>query len=106
MIRVGIVADDLTGACDTAVQFVRAGWQTELQIRQRRTRADVIAVSTASRAMPEDKAADAVRRAVEGLRAAGVTRLYKKIDSTPRWNAGLRLPLPWCVRHFRLQAAW
>ena len=31
--RIGIVADDLTGAGDTAVQFVRAGWQTELRQR-------------------------------------------------------------------------
>ncbi|MFU2024414.1 four-carbon acid sugar kinase family protein, partial [Bordetella avium] len=29
---VAIVADDLTGAGDTAVQFVRAGWSTRLSV--------------------------------------------------------------------------
>ena len=46
---IGIVADDLTGASDTAVQFVRAGWDTELQIRPGRSAARVIAVTTDSR---------------------------------------------------------
>ncbi|WP_333904175.1 four-carbon acid sugar kinase family protein, partial [Achromobacter insolitus] len=29
---IAIVADDLTGSGDTAVQFVRAGWNTHLSI--------------------------------------------------------------------------
>ncbi|HCQ48919.1 MAG TPA: four-carbon acid sugar kinase family protein, partial [Achromobacter sp.] len=29
---IAIVADDLTGSGDTAVQFVRAGWSTHLSI--------------------------------------------------------------------------
>ncbi|WP_424282590.1 four-carbon acid sugar kinase family protein, partial [Campylobacter coli] len=29
---IAIVADDLTGSGDTAVQFVRAGWTTRLSI--------------------------------------------------------------------------
>jgi uncharacterized protein YgbK (DUF1537 family) len=83
-IRIGIVADDLTGAGDTAVQFVRAGWDTELQLRPRATRASVVAVTTDSRSQSERAAADAVIAAVNRLRAAGITRLYKKIDSTLR----------------------
>ncbi len=43
MNRIGIIADDLTGASDTAVQFVRIGWNTELQLRPYATRANVIA---------------------------------------------------------------
>jgi uncharacterized protein YgbK (DUF1537 family) len=52
MIRVGIIADDLTGAADTAVQFVRAGWETELQLRPGACAAQVIALTTESRGCP------------------------------------------------------
>jgi uncharacterized protein YgbK (DUF1537 family) len=83
-LRIGIVADDLTGASDTAVQFVRAGWDTELQLRPRETRASVVAVTTDSRNRPARDAADAVTSAVKRLRDAGISRLYKKIDSTLR----------------------
>jgi uncharacterized protein YgbK (DUF1537 family) len=84
MIRVGIVADDLTGAADTAVQFVRAGWETELQLRIGRSEAAVIALTTESRGQSVRQSADAVSGAVSRLRGAKVTHLYKKIDSTLR----------------------
>src|SRR5690606_27096886 len=55
---VAIVADDLTGAGDTAVQFVRAGWVTQLSmggadeaLSGAGARAEVLAVTTNSRAM-------------------------------------------------------
>jgi len=84
--RVGIMADDLTGAGDTAVQFVRAGWVTELQLISGPSGAEVIAITTDSRNLPPAAAADAVAGAVGRLRQAGVARLYKKIDSTLRGN--------------------
>jgi uncharacterized protein YgbK (DUF1537 family) len=84
MIRVGIVADDLTGAADTASQFVRAGWNTELQLRPGASAAQVLAVTTDSRNLGPAEAAKAVGAAVTQLRDAGVTHLYKKIDSTLR----------------------
>jgi uncharacterized protein YgbK (DUF1537 family) len=89
--RIGIVADDLTGASDTAVQFVRAGWDTELQIRPGRSMARVIAVTTDSRDENAGNAADAVASAVKRLREAGITHLYKKIDSTMRGQVGAEL---------------
>ena len=86
--RIGIVADDLTGAGDTAVQFVRAGWQTELRLRPAMTPAatfaDVVAVTTDSRNQTAQEAAGSVSAAVKQLRETGVTHLYKKIDSTLR----------------------
>jgi D-threonate/D-erythronate kinase len=88
MTRIGIVADDLTGAGDTAVQFVRAGWQTELRLRPAATSeapsAHVIAVTTDSRNQTAQEAAGSVSAAVKQLRETGVTHLYKKIDSTLR----------------------
>jgi len=88
---VAIVADDLTGAGDTAVQFVRAGWVTQLSMGRADealsgagARAEVLAVTTNSRAMAPAAAGEAVRREVRRLRQAGVRRLYKKVDSTLR----------------------
>jgi uncharacterized protein YgbK (DUF1537 family) len=84
MLRIGIIADDLTGASDTAVQFVRAGWNTELQLDLFPSSASAIAVTTDSRHADPRSAADAVSSVVSRFRRAGVTHLYKKIDSTLR----------------------
>ncbi|MFA4914284.1 MAG: four-carbon acid sugar kinase family protein [Burkholderiaceae bacterium] len=89
---VAIVADDLTGSGDTAVQFVRAGWVTHLSIGGARDALDaagesdveVLAVTTHSRPMPGDEAAAVVANEIAVLRRAGVRRLYKKVDSTLR----------------------
>lgn len=89
---IAIVADDLTGSGDTAVQFVRAGWPTQLSVGRAiqaladpaASRAEVVAVTTHSRALPAEQAATVVREDVAALRAAGVKRLYKKVDSTLR----------------------
>ena len=93
-LHVAIVADDLTGAGDTAIQFLRAGWATHLSLggvdealegaAAAPREVEALAVSTHSRAMPAARAAAAVERAVARLRQAGVRRLYKKIDSTLR----------------------
>ncbi|GHD20472.1 four-carbon acid sugar kinase family protein [Nocardiopsis kunsanensis] len=82
--HIAVVADDLTGAGDTAVQFVRAGWRTELQLTTAETVAEVVSVTTDSRALPADEAARAAGEAVRDLRAAGADLLYKKVDSTLR----------------------
>lgn len=89
---IAIVADDLTGSGDTAVQFVRAGWPTQLSVGRaaqalsdpRARSAEVIAVTTHSRALAADEAAAVVHDDVAALRAAGVLRMYKKVDSTLR----------------------
>lgn len=89
---IAIVADDLTGSGDTAVQFVRAGWNTHLSIDGADAAlvgpasddVEVLAVTTHSRALPAAEAGNVIRHNVERLRAAGVTRLYKKVDSTLR----------------------
>jgi uncharacterized protein YgbK (DUF1537 family) len=82
--RIAVIADDLTGAGDTAAQFLRAGWRTELQLTAAASRAQVVAISTDSRAMPADQAARAAADAVRHMRDSGVTHLYKKVDSTMR----------------------
>lgn len=89
---IAIVADDLTGSGDTAVQFVRAGWSTHLSIGgagealsgPATAGVEVLAVTTNSRALSAADAAQVIRQNVQQLRAAGVSRLYKKVDSTLR----------------------
>src|SRR5690606_13815008 len=89
---IAIVADDLTGSGDTAVQFVRVGWRTQLSVGRATqaladpcaSRAEVIAVTTHSRALSADEAGRVVSEDVAALRAAGIKRLYKKVDSTLR----------------------
>ncbi|CAB3873010.1 MULTISPECIES: D-threonate kinase [Achromobacter] len=89
---IAIVADDLTGSGDTAVQFVRAGWCTHLSIGgadealagPAHDDVQVLAVTTNSRAFSAADAADVIGRNVRQLREAGVSRLYKKVDSTLR----------------------
>lgn len=89
---IAIVADDLTGSGDTAVQFVRVGWRAQLSVGRAQqalidpgsNRAEVLAVTTHSRALSADQAAQVVSEDVAALRAAGIKRLYKKVDSTLR----------------------
>ncbi|HIY41631.1 MAG TPA: four-carbon acid sugar kinase family protein [Candidatus Nocardiopsis merdipullorum] len=82
--HIAVVADDLTGAGDTAVQFVRAGWNTELQLTATDTTAEVVSVTTDSRALPADQARHITEEVVRDLRSSGVGLLYKKVDSTLR----------------------
>ncbi|WP_407561816.1 four-carbon acid sugar kinase family protein [Streptomyces sp. 184] len=90
--EVAIVADDLTGAGDTAVQFARAGWPTLLRLGGDGPGAAggsggdarVVAVTTDSRARPDAQAAALVRHATTGLLRHGAGHLFKKVDSTLR----------------------
>lgn len=89
---VGIVADDITGACDAAAQFRRAGARTAVLLDDGDgtlpTGWDVIALTTESRRALPTVAAARTRAAVERLRNAGAERLYIKVDSTLRGAPG------------------
>ncbi len=94
--RLGIIADDLTGANDTGVQFARRGARTivpldlhDLGSLARNT--DVLVLNTDSRALSSQAAAQRARVAAQALRKAGVETIYKKIDSTFRGNIGAEL---------------
>jgi len=84
-----VVADDLTGAMDTAHGFAARGRATtvlalpEARTRDRDPDASVVALNTESRYADPDEAAAAVADAV-GSTAADV--VYKKVDSTLRGN--------------------
>ncbi len=78
-----LLADDLTGACDAAVQFVRHGLPASVMLESDPPplRARVIALTTESRNLSEPEAASAVRQAASQWTGEVV---FKKIDSVLR----------------------
>lgn len=84
----GIVADDLTGATDSAVQFAREGWAARLALTMPAAGSarpgSVVAVVTDARAQEAATARVNTSAAVVGLRNSGAQRLFIKIDSTMR----------------------
>lgn len=102
-----LIADDLTGACDTGVQFARRGLscRVELNLSNYSTLAmtDVLGFNTNSRS-------DTVvqcRQKIEGL-AVSCSRLrsniiFKKVDSTLRGNVGEEIAT--ALRAFKCEAA-
>jgi uncharacterized protein YgbK (DUF1537 family) len=87
--RVGLIADDVTGAGDASVQFARRGWETFLSLHTAAAvplpdGLSVIATTTDSRALGDEVAHTLTHDAVARLSAAGVDRVFLKIDSTMR----------------------
>jgi D-threonate/D-erythronate kinase len=83
-----IVADDLTGALDTAACYAAAGYVTALPLAGfDPVPCDVLTISTESRDLPPAEAAARVREAVTRIRDRCAPRWwYKKIDSAIRGN--------------------
>lgn len=88
-----IVADDLTGAADSAARCVQAGLSAEiwLEIVHHSTNADVVSLSTDSRFLPAEDAAARVTSVLSALASWSDATWYKKIDSTLRGNLGAEL---------------
>lgn len=82
-----VVADDLTGATDSSVQFAHAGWTTALVLsdddNDQQPPGTVNARVTDSRTLASADAQDRTQRAVLSGRHIA-TRVYLKIDSTMR----------------------
>ena len=88
-----VLADDLTGACDTAVQFASGETSVRLVLSDLRAAAaengpDVLAYSTESRALAS---VEAYRRTRDAAQATGRRPIYKKVDSTLRGNVGAEI---------------
>lgn len=85
--RLGLVADDLTGACDAGVQFAQRGFSTMVRLDAGGLDASELAVlCTNSRHDPPDLARAKVRQACELLIRERREVIYKKIDSTLQGN--------------------
>ena len=86
-----VIADDLTGSCDTAAQFTRYGMRvamTGASDPEPGLDLDLLVVNTASRGLPVEGARRVAGRAARSLLTSGSRPVYKKIDST--------LKGPWC----------
>lgn len=95
--RVGIIADDLTGLNAVASEFQRYGLRvaTCLDPRELSRRADwafdVLGIDTNSRSKSEAEAAAATREAVRAMRALGPEWLFKQTDSALHGHVGCEL---------------
>lgn len=93
-LRVAVLADDLTGAGDTVVQFAQRGWPSYLQRSAEVPPLPAVAAvgqSLNTRALPGNEAVARTRDATRVQLDAGVTRLYLKIDSTMRGSVAAQL---------------
>jgi uncharacterized protein YgbK (DUF1537 family) len=96
--RTLILADDLTGANDTAIQFVKQGLSALVIVQSPQNTAvlaeayDVVSINTESRGMEGDEAYRAARGTLERFGAAQKGyAVYKKVDSVLRGNPGREL---------------
>ena len=92
-----IIADDLTGANDTALQFFKKGANARIIIDcdqdfSEAQEVDVWSISTESRNIDKETAVDRVLEVAEKLKEnLGIENFYKKIDSTLRGNTGVEI---------------
>jgi len=82
-----IIADDLTGACDSGLEYARAGLRTRITFDVVDTlEADVLVLSTDSRRMSAQAAFKHVGELASLLLLDRAEVVFKKIDSTLRGN--------------------
>ena len=92
-----IIADDLTGANDTALQYFKKGCSTRIVIDCNydfcdENNVDIWAVSTESRNIDKTEAVEKVAAISEKLsKNLNIENFYKKIDSTLRGNTGAEI---------------
>ena len=95
MPKLAIIADDLTGANDTGVQFRKFGMKTLVLLEAKPAewirQAEVAVLDTDSRAINALTAADRVRAGCLMFASQGMGDLYKKVDSTLRGNVGAEI---------------
>lgn len=93
MLRLAIIADDLTGASDSGVQVARKGLPTQVvfdwtELTGSSATAETVVLDTDSRSIPGEQAYQRVREAATVLKQQGCAFIYKKMDSTLRGNLG------------------
>ncbi|WP_270181154.1 four-carbon acid sugar kinase family protein [Alkalihalobacillus sp. CinArs1] len=94
--KLAVIADDLTGANDTGVQFAKQGLDTtvlfpDTVLQPAHLDGDVIVLNSNSRALPRENAYRIVKDVSSQLYELGVTSVLKKIDSTMRGNVGAEI---------------
>jgi len=96
LVDIAIVADDLTGALDSAAPFAARGAVTRVAATPNLDRLGtpmpaVLSVSTTSRHLPADAAATSVAETCDKLARLEPGLWFKKIDSTLRGNVAVEI---------------
>lgn len=94
--KIAVLADDLTGACDTGVQFKKQGSRAAVYlkpdfVRKTARGAETFIFDTESRADNPSRARKKVRDWCRQLKPFEINHIYKKIDSTLRGNIGVEI---------------
>jgi uncharacterized protein YgbK (DUF1537 family) len=97
MLNIAVIADDLTGAADTGIQF-RSAYAPVYLVDQRwaaigsfEPPAQALSIFTASRGLPPAEAHQVLAAVGRVLDRLAPQRVYKKIDSALRGNIGAEL---------------
>lgn len=95
-VKLAVIADDLTGANDTGVQYAKQGLETIVltkseNVEKVKDKADVVVIDTESRTDKDEIAYSKVKKAAKAIKKIGINVVYKKIDSTLRGNIGHEL---------------
>ena len=95
MIKLVAIADDLTGANDTALQFAKKNIKSCVKIKFEESSfqedKDVIVIDSDSRDLSAIEAYDKVKSICELIKEYPIKCIYKKIDSTLRGNIGAEI---------------
>jgi uncharacterized protein YgbK (DUF1537 family) len=91
--RLLVLADDLTGANDTGLQFAKKGYKTIVLLDMEKeiplaNGAEVLVANTDSRSLVKEEAIRRVKEKASSFRNLGYSVVYKKIDSTLRGHIG------------------
>ncbi len=92
-----IIADDLTGANDTGVQFSKKGYNTIVSILEESgniiipDKTDVLVIDTETREVDGKIACQRLRNVLKKLSFSDKDIFYKKVDSTLRGCIGVEL---------------
>ena len=95
MIKLAVIADDLTGANDTALQFAKRNIKSSVEINFMQMEdiedKEVVVVDTDSRDLDEYLSYKRVKDICEKISRYNIKCVYKKIDSTLRGNLGAEI---------------
>ncbi|MEJ8546951.1 four-carbon acid sugar kinase family protein [Brevibacillus borstelensis] len=95
MARIVVIADDLTGANDTGVQFAKKGFRTvslfDPAEQQSGQAADVWIINAETRSLDPAEAYAKSKGLAADLHLSTIPCVYKKIDSTLRGNVGIEI---------------
>ena len=91
---IAVIADDLTGVCDTGAQFASAGLRTVGSVDKEFKSEDipqVLIVNTQSRSLEGREASLVIQQAAVGLKRFEPKWFFKKIDTALRGNIAIEV---------------